>query len=77
MEENMKAQNEALKIIADILEVKDMMLTSETSIKDVLGWDSLAQLHIISVLEETFHIMIPLEEIVDMKTVGDILKYLD
>lgn len=73
----MKAQNEALKIIADILEVKDMMLTSETSIKDVLGWDSLAQLHIISVLEETFHIMIPLEEIVDMKTVGDILKYLD
>jgi acyl carrier protein len=72
----MGAEDEALKLIVDILEVKDMILTPETLIKDVPGWDSLAQLHIIGVLEETFHMMIPLEEMIDMKTIGDILKYL-
>jgi acyl carrier protein len=72
----MEKWDEALKLIADILEVKDKILTPETLIKDVPGWDSLAQLHIVGVLEETFHTMIPLEAMIDMKTIGDILKYL-
>jgi acyl carrier protein len=80
METSMKTQDEALKLIAGVLkevQAQDMILTPETLIRDIPGWDSLAQVHVISVLEETFHIMIPLEEIMDMKTIGDILKYLD
>jgi acyl carrier protein len=72
----MNTQDDALRLIADILDVQDMMLIPETLIKDVPGWDSLAQLHIIAMLEETFHAMIPLEEMLDMETVGDLLKYL-
>jgi acyl carrier protein len=73
----MKPQDEALKLIADILEVKDMTLVPEMAIKDMPGWDSLAQLHIVGVLEDTFHITIPLDAMIDMKTIGDILKFLN
>jgi acyl carrier protein len=77
MEENMNPQDEALKIIADVLEMKNTILTPETLIKDVDGWDSLAQLHIIGVLEDTFHVTIPLDAMIDMKAIGDILKFLN
>jgi acyl carrier protein len=73
----MEAREKALNLITEVLELKDIILTPETFIKDVPEWDSLAQLQIVGEIEENFHVTIPIEAIIDMKTVGDLLKYLD
>lgn len=73
----MDKKEQALKLIADILEIDAGILAPEVNIKDVEGWDSMAQLQIVGEMEELFHITIPIEKIMDMKTVGDLLIFVE
>lgn len=64
-------------ILVDQLDVEDEAVTMESSISDDLGADSLDVVDMVMSMEEEFDIEIPDEEIETMKTVGDIVKFIE
>jgi acyl carrier protein len=64
-------------IIARQLEIKKEKVTESARIIDDLGADSLDVIEVISILEEKFDIQIPDEDDSKVKTVGDLVLYIE
>lgn len=65
-------------IIADQLDVADKDSITEASvITDDLGADSLDVVDLVMAIEDEFSIEIPEDEVENIKTVGDIVKYVE
>jgi acyl carrier protein len=64
-------------ILCEQLDVEEEKVTQEASIVDDLGADSLDVVDLIMSLEEEFDVEIPDEDVEAMKTVGDIVKYIE
>jgi len=65
------------EIVADKLGVEKTKIKMEASFIDDLGADSLDTVELIMKMEEEFGIEIPDEEAEKLKTVGDVVRYLD
>jgi acyl carrier protein len=63
-------------IIVDQLGVEEEEVTLEASLIDDLGVDSLEIFEIVMSLEEEFGIEIPNEDIENIKTTGEIVRYI-
>lgn len=64
-------------IIVEQLDVEEDAVTMETSITEDLGADSLDVVDLVMSIEESFDVEIPDEEVENIKTVGDIVKYIE
>ncbi len=64
------------EIIAEELSVDEDEITLETSFKEDLGADSLDLFELIMTLEEEYDIEIPVEELTDLDTIGDVIDFL-
>jgi acyl carrier protein len=62
-------------LVAEQLGVDQNQVTSQASIFDDLGADSLDVVELVMALEESFDIEIPDEAIETMKTIGDVETY--
>ncbi len=58
-------------IVAEVTGVPASELTHESAVGDVPGWDSLATLEILGLVEERCGVRLALEEIVELRTLGD------
>ncbi len=65
------------EILIDQLDVEEDAVTMEANIQDDLGADSLDIVDLVMSLEEEFDCEIPDEEIENIKTVEDIVKYIE
>ena len=65
------------EILVDQLDVDEDAVTMEASIQNDLGADSLDIVDLVMSLEEEFDCEIPDEEIENIKTVGDIVNYIE
>ena len=65
------------EILVDQLDVEEEKVTMEASIVDDLGADSLDLVDLVMSLEEEFDVEIPDEQVENIKTVGDIVKYIE
>ncbi len=63
-------------IIGGAVRKKDLLLTPETTAKDVPGWDSLTHMIIIDSIEKHFKVKFKLNEIMNFKNVGDTIACL-
>lgn len=64
-------------IIVEQLDVEEDAVTMEASITEDLGADSLDVVDLVMSIEESFDLEIPDEEVENIKTVGDIVKYIE
>ena len=64
-------------ILMDQLDVEEEAVTLDASIQNDLGADSLDIVDLVMSLEDEFDCEIPDEEIENIKTVGDIVKYVE
>ena len=64
-------------IISQVLGVGAEEITPEASFTDDLGADSLDLFEMVMSLEESCGVEIPTEDLEQMKTVGDVVKYLE
>lgn len=64
-------------ILVDQLDVEEDSVTMEASITNDLGADSLDLVDLIMAFEEEFDIEIPDEDIESIKTVGDVVRYIE
>ena len=65
------------EILVDQLDVEEDAVTMDASITGDLGADSLDIVDLVMSLEDEFDTEIPDEEIENIKTVGDIVKYIE
>ena len=65
------------EILIDQLDVEEEKVTMEASIVDDLGADSLDLVDMVMSLEEEFDVEIPDDQVENIKTVGDIVKYIE
>ena len=63
--------------VAESLGADINTITEETSFKYDLGADSLDLFEMVMSLEESCGVEIPTEDLEQMKTVGDVVKYLE
>ena len=59
-------------IFRNILKNENIALTPATTAKDVEGWDSLTNMHLITAIEKHYNIRFGLREILKFKHVGDL-----
>lgn len=64
-------------IIAEQLSVEADEVNMESNIQDDLGADSLDVVDLITTIEDEFDISIPDEAVEEIKTVGDIVNYIE
>ena len=65
------------EILCDQLDVEEEQVTLDASITDDLGADSLDVVDLVMSIEEEFDLEFPDEEVENIKTVGDIVKYME
>lgn len=65
------------ELIAEQLDVDADTVTVTSNIQDDLGADSLDVVDLVTSLEEEFDMEIPDEAVANIKTVGDIVKYIE
>ncbi len=64
-------------ILCEQLDVDEEKVTMEANITDDLGADSLDIVDLVMSLEEEFDVEVPDEEVENIKTVGDIVKFIE
>ncbi|MBE6880025.1 MAG: acyl carrier protein [Ruminococcaceae bacterium] len=64
-------------IIVDQLDVDESAVTEASNIQDDLGADSLDIVDLVMSFEEEFDLEIPDEQVEKIKTVGDIVKFIE
>ncbi|MBQ2580329.1 MAG: acyl carrier protein [Ruminococcus sp.] len=64
-------------IIVEQLDADENDVKMESNIQDDLGADSLDVVDLVMSIEENFDIEIPDEDVENIKTVGDIVKYIE
>ena len=64
-------------ILAEQLDAEEDAITLDTSLVDDLGADSLDVVDLVMTLEDEFDMEIPDEDITEVRTVGDVVKYLE
>jgi len=71
-------QNEVLKeiekIVRDVLDSETVTLTMDSNSESVKGWDSLAHITILGLLEEQFRVKYSLLEMAGFSSVGKIVE---
>ena len=65
------------ELIVDQLGVEEDIVTSDASIQDDLGADSLDIVDLIQTIEDEYDLSIPDEAVENIKTVGDIGAYIE
>ena len=65
------------EIIVEQLDVDEDKVTTDASITEDLGADSLDVVDLVMNIEESFDLEIPDEEGENIKTVGDIVKFIE
>ncbi|MDO4922015.1 MAG: acyl carrier protein [Phascolarctobacterium sp.] len=68
---------EKMALIEEVLDVEEGSLTPETLLSDVEEWDSIAALSLIVMLDENFEKTVSGAQIKAMKSVKDILAYME
>ena len=65
------------KILCDQLDLEEEQVNEDSEVIDDLGADSLDIVDLVMTLEEEFDTEIPDEDLENLKTVGDIVKYIE
>lgn len=70
--------SEKLKaVILRQLQLDDAVITDTTVAPEVLGWDSLSNVRILSAVEDAFGVRFKPLEVLKLKTVGDLQRLLE
>ncbi len=65
------------KVFCKVFKDDSIVISEETTAKDIEKWDSLTHLILISTTETEFGIKFKLKELISMKNVGDFLRSID
>lgn len=73
----MNKLNKIQEIFQTFFDEDTMVITRETSPRDIAEWDSLAQMNLMMIIEKEFKIKFKINEVLGIQKVGDIIDILD
>lgn len=73
----MTALESVKKILSEQLRVDIDSITEDTNVMEDLGADSLDIVEMLMTIEQDYGVVIPDDEVVGFKTVGDIARYIE
>ncbi len=59
------------EVFQDVFYDESITVTDATNTSDIEGWDSLMHITLIGAVEDEFEIRFPMQEVVNMKNVGE------
>lgn len=62
-----------LPVFKDVFDDRRIKLNDETISTDIVGWDSLAHIQLISAIQDEFSIEFAVEDAANMKNVGELV----
>lgn len=65
------------KLLSEQLDVDEEKITMDSSISEDLGADSLDVVELLMSIEDNLGVAVPDEEAANLKTVGDVVRYID
>ena len=65
------------ELFRDVFEDDDIVVTRQTSAKDIEGWDSLMHVTLMVNVEKTFGVKFKSAEVASLKNVGELADLLD
>lgn len=68
---------EKLALIADALDADEELIKPETVLEELEEWDSMGVIAVISMLDKKYKIQLRADQIKSLKTVNDILDYME
>ena len=66
-----QAMDRLTKVFQDVFDDDEIVLTDNTSAKDIEDWDSLEHINLIAAVEKEFKMRFTMEEVSGMKNVGE------
>lgn len=69
----MDIKNKVISVFSDVLNVDESIITPDLSIGDIPEWDSMGNLAVIARLESEFGIDFPMEELMNLTSVHEIV----
>ena len=69
-----KILEELQPIFHDVFDDDEIVVTAQTSAKDIEDWDSLAQIRLVTAMEKFFSIKFTFDELQSLKNVGDMVS---
>lgn len=73
----MTKENQIIELIASIIDVNKEEITLSTEVGDFDSWDSLAQVAIMTSLEDQYDCSFDEDEMMDVETVADIIQLVE
>jgi acyl carrier protein len=70
-------QEEKIAMLEEVLEIDNGTLTPDMKLEDVESYDSMAKLTIIVMMDDEFNKKLTGEKLLEFKTVGDILDFME
>lgn len=66
-------RKQIIEVLARVMEQDPSTFTDETIIREIEGFDSLQFVMMISELQESYNIEIPLDKAIEVETIGDLI----
>jgi acyl carrier protein len=67
---------EKLALIAEALDVEKELIQPKTQLEELEEWDSMGVIAVISMLDKRYKVQLKADQIKALKTVNDILEYM-
>jgi acyl carrier protein len=62
-----------LPVFKDVFDDSSIKLNDQTTSKDIMGWDSLAHIQLISAVQDEFETTFSVEDAANLKNVGELV----
>ncbi len=73
----MNTLEKVTELIKDTMNIEDKEITRDTNLFDDLGFDSIEAFELVASMEDEFGITIPDEDTSELKTIGNIVDYIE
>lgn len=67
---NSSNEEQVVAVFARVLGIEATQVTDELHYNTIPQWDSIAHMSVVAALEEAFNVMIDMDEVIDMSSVG-------
>lgn len=70
-------QNKLQEVFQMIFKQNQLMINTETSARDIKGWDSFMHMELIAAVELAFGVAFSFNEVIKFNTVGDLMRLIE
>lgn len=64
-------------LFRDILDQPNLRITRESNSSNVEGWDSLAHINLVTVIEQEYNVKFSIDELLELKNVGEMVDLME